>query len=259
MMRRLIFMLLCALPLSATVPSFVQAQGAIDTNTDGTMSLSYGTNTTAGNGLIVVASTVGGSLMTIADDAGDTFVTNSNCTLSPTSGHGNWGTVQMWWVLSAVGGSRPTVTLTKSINSTSFLLILEYSGQDTTTFIDTGSAECSIGTAASGGTYTTGSITTSAADDLLFAVLFTGAGFGQPGVPPTNWSGRASTPGRYAMPFDLACPGAPTMGDCFSSLSIGTYSATITDTDHEDAQAFIAAFKSVPSNSRLRGQVIQSQ
>lgn len=141
-MKRLILLILLPALCWAAPPTFVNnAKGSATTT--GTTITATATLTT-GNGLVALCISAAASGTITASGAGSTW-TNVFTTPPTQTGEGN---AQISYVKSIVTGGSQTITCTYSVSSAfRSIWIYQYSGQDTTTFLDSANTGGSLGSA----------------------------------------------------------------------------------------------------------------
>ena len=123
-----------------------------------TNSLAFSSANTAGNLIVVYAIWSNTGSVTVSDSRGNTYATAAARTT------GSWSAQVFYARNIAAGANTVTLTHATAVNSFSAIYIHEYSGIDKVNPVDvTGSA---IGT---GSAMNSGSVTTTNAEDLLFA------------------------------------------------------------------------------------------
>ncbi|MGC2322347.1 MAG: galactose oxidase-like domain-containing protein [Terriglobales bacterium] len=151
---------------TASVPSGIALiQKATNGNeaTGANISVSFPSNNTAGNFLIVTgtAARPAGTL-TISDTAGDTFTP----AMGPVTDTNQDVTAYIWYVPSCKGGSN-TVTITPATAAALEIHVSEWTGLTTTSPVDQTASATGTGTAAS-----SGAATTTANGELIFGYTF---------------------------------------------------------------------------------------
>jgi hypothetical protein len=206
---------------SGTVPSVVQkcpAAGIVHTGTGTTVAIVCGSNTAAGNALIVFASSdVTGSTLTISDTAGNTgnYVQLYGSSSIATNLSGN-----VWYVCNGAGGAD-TITITGTVSS-----VDNYGGA--LEVHNMASSGCLDQSAAFTSGLTSSSITTTVSNEILIAFLAGGNGGTAPAAPSgytligaTNAGGNnpgwaydiVSATGGYSAAFTAAT------GTVFSAIA----------------------------------------
>lgn len=206
------------------VPALVQ-QAENFNNAGGTsLGITWGSNTTSGNLIIVGVSwtTAGINVNSVTDSQGNVY----QSARAKTAHSGNADFYQIWYAENITGGTTPTVTVNFSGSATFRLVgIHEVSG-----CLKSGALDQTAGaTANSGATIDPGNVTTTLPDEYLFSG---GTSFGaQTFTQGANWAAR-TTPSDSAFTQDRIVN------------AIGTYATSFTQSDSSKAWiAQAATFK----------------
>ena len=181
--------------LAAATPTFVQVR-AKEIKSGTTNSLAFSSANTAGNLIVVYAIWSNTGSVTVSDSRGNTYATAASRT--------TWGGTSSSQVFYArnipAGTNTVTVTHATAVNSFSALYIHEYSGIDKVNPVDvTGSA---TGT---GSAMTSGLVTTTNAEDLLFAA---GASSAKVTAGATGYTTRSSAFGNRTQDRRVTATGS---------------------------------------------------
>jgi RHS repeat-associated protein len=198
-------------------PSYVTGNMNACTATSCAVNLS---GTGAGN-LIVLGLFVGDSttVSSVTDTQGNTYTLISSSTWSPS------GYVEKLYYAKNIAGGADTITVTLSGSKYMELHAYDYSGLDTSSPLDTYSTNTGLSVT----TGTSGNLTTTNANDLLFGFFHSDNGV-------TNTAGTGYTPRTFSG------DGYP-LGEDKYVTSTGTYSATMSFSLAADYVGFLVAFK----------------
>jgi hypothetical protein len=203
----LAIVLLAALSAGAQAPVHVQTKSKLTTSAAASINLNFSSASTAGN-LIVVHLTwdkQSRDINTVTDSKSNVY--------HPIGAATNWGSgsyrSQLFYAYNISAGASPlsiTATLNGAVNSLYEMYISEYSNVLTTADpLDQTSTNAN-----SGATVTSGSVTTTAANELVYGVaigktvtLNTGSGFNTRSTDQSNIveDESATTPGSYSAAF----------------------------------------------------------
>ena len=186
-------------------------------------------NNTAGNFLVAAAIGFGTvTISSIADTLGNNWSLVSQQTLAD-------GTIYYLYAVTNCKGGANTVTITLESSNQPMLLVAEYSGISLTSPLD----QLAASTEGASGSYTSGSVTTTVANELLIGVLKCTGGVAATIVPAAGWTERQQE--RSATVPDIVL-----LDNIVSS--IGTYANSGTfSTSVPDNGALIATFKAQAS------------
>jgi glucose/arabinose dehydrogenase/PKD repeat protein len=179
----------------AATPTFVQVR-AKEVKSGTTNSLAFSSANTAGNLIVVYAIWSNTGSVAVSDSRGNTYATAAART--------TWGgtsSSQVFYARNIAAGTNTViVTHATAVNSFSAIYIHEYSGIDKVAPVDvTGSA---IGT---GGAMNSGSVTTTNAEDLLFAA---GASSAKITAGATGYTTRSSAFGNRTQDRRVTATGS---------------------------------------------------
>jgi hypothetical protein len=201
---------------TGTTPQLVQSASGTETTSSTTLSGSFPAATTAGDLLVLSASVYTGAtnpITSVTDSAGNTWTRIG--TAHFVSGHYSDG--EMWYSANA----KPVTTVTVHNGSAASVAFVaqEFSGVATTGPLDVSAGTSNTGTAAS-----SGSVTTTAANELVVgfvaghnnaqAITVTSPGYTDQSQQTTTGTNIASVVTGYQV---LASPGAQSFAGSFGS------------------------------------------
>jgi glucose/arabinose dehydrogenase/chitodextrinase len=180
---------------SAATPTFKQAKAKEITSgvTDG---VAFASANTAGDAIVVSLVWSNTGAVNVTDSRGNTY--------TPATTRTTWGSnwsAQVFYAKNVVAGTN-TVTATFATSITSFGIVQahEYSGIDKVNPLDGVAVSTGTGTSMS-----TGNVTTTAANDLLFDA---GGSAGNMNTAPSGWTGRLNTSGNRSADKTAATVGS---------------------------------------------------
>ncbi len=219
-------MLVLAFCFSSMVTALSAAPAYVGGNAKGCTATSCAVSLTSTNGgdlivlgLFVLNST---SVSSVMDTQGNQYILIGSQTWSPN------GFVEKLYYAKNIKGGADTATVTLSGSTTLEVFVYEYSGLDTSAPLDV-SATPHTGTSVTG---TSGVLTTTNANDLLFALF-------HPDNDVTTTAGSGFT-GRVLL-------GSILLAEDQNVTSTGSYSATMGFSGNADYVSFLVGFKAAAS------------
>ena len=217
----------------------VQSVGLAESSSASTIALAYGSNVTAGSGLVATigwhcasAETISG----VADSQTQTW-TQAGTTRTVASLGGDWCIAVFYFANSAAGANTVTATISGSVDERT-IAVHEYSGLATSSMLDqtTGQGQVDPGTGTDAVTST--AVTTTAANELIFGATLA-IGDLDTVAAGTNFTGRVSPDGTFSSLYseDRNLAGAGSVAATFTSDSATGDHATIVATFKEPAAA----------------------
>ncbi|HSX42846.1 MAG TPA: LamG-like jellyroll fold domain-containing protein [Candidatus Saccharimonadales bacterium] len=180
---------------SAATPTFKQA-AAKEISSGTTDSVAFSSANATGNAIVVSLVWNNTGAVSITDSRGNAYLPAT----VRTTWNSNWSAQVFYAKNVAAGTNTVTATFATSINSFGILQAHEYSGIDKANPLDGAVASAGTGTA-----MTTGNITTTAANDLLFDA---GGNQGAMNAAPSGWTNRINTSGNRTADKTAATVGS---------------------------------------------------
>ncbi len=225
-------------PRASATPILTQSNSAQASST--TVSQSFTSTVTAGDLLIIVCGMAASTSSTISVPAG--FATAKNESGMPSQG--------IFYKIAT--GTESTLTCTFSTSGNSVIQIYEYSGMHTYMSLDAVNTVASTG---SGMSFSSGSLTTTHDNDLIFAsiTIDSGSVIGNWGSSFIAEQANGSTVGKKTSQFYSA-------GADFISVSAGTYSTTASSTNNTSGnwRGQIVAFRGMSNSPALGADIVDA-
>jgi hypothetical protein len=230
-MRRFVFISLCSILLFCIAAPQARGYTLVQTNSGnnsglGTLSIqvSFNNPNTTGNLIIVTAGWPNGGTASVTDSNGNSYAT----AVGPTT---NGLISQIWYAANIVGGTN-AVTVNFDTSYNDMVSIFEYSGIATSSPFDVTHSNTG-----SNSSLDTGSVTTTQANELIFASAY------------GNSSGPLTAGPNYSL-VQYYVPSGEHLGAEHRNLSpTGSYDATFSDSGSSTWVAQIATFKPAVSSA----------